>query len=536
MPSAKHIPLAILSLILISAVTVLIIGFRFAREEKTTTLKQDRKPLSNFSTRLLEELGSLDSLYQKHLLDIRDQIHSGSSNIKISAICRNIVGVEQVSIFREAQNPNYLDLRETDRSSPISLPRQSGDPSVSGGIIVDIAEIKRAKSGVDFQWIRQPGHPPHFAARLDYKTVMVLRINPEITSAEMDAALADWLTDAFAPIEAAGIPATLQNPSGKVIISTEVPITGSDPDLLIPLPSTFGDWKISSWGKKEMTIAYNQPVLIGSATLAVVLVIAGIFGYTQQQRALHLAEQRVSFVNQISHELRTPMTNILLNIDLLSDSLTNENRPQIKRLELISEEANRLSRLLENVLTFSTREKTHPFSEKSRQILRLIPCDVKQIIDSVLFQFAPTLSRKNLTARQSLPDSPVFALVDPDALSQIIGNLISNVEKYAADGGKFEISIKAISSNKTVSLSITDFGPGVPASEAARIFKPFVRLSDATTEGVSGTGLGLAIARDLAESMNGKLVMEPCDQTSHEGCRFILTLPLSVKNVVTMAS
>lgn len=536
MPSAKHIPTAILCLILASAVAVLVIGFRFAKEEQNITLEQDRTPLSNFATRLLSEIGNLHSLYESHLLDIRDQIHSGSSNIEITAVCRNIVGVEQATVFHTGRPPVHLDLRGNDRPTPLPLPRESGDPAAGDGIIVDIGEIEKTKPGADFLWIRQSGHPPHFAARLDYKTTLVLRIDPEQTAAEMDAALATWLPNAFTPIEIAGIPTILENPGGDILTSTGSPDSAAAPDLLLPVPSMFGEWKISSWEETAKVVSYNQPVLIGSATLAVVLVVAGFFGYNQQLRALRLAGQRVSFVNQVSHELRTPMTNILLNIDLLSDTLADEGRPGAKRLGLIREEASRLSRLLENVLTFSSREKDRESTDDSRQMLRLSSCDVSQALDSVLSQFSPTLGRKTIAVSRSQPDSPVYVLADPDAFSQIIGNLISNVEKYAADGGKFEIAVKTPPSNDTVSITITDFGPGIPGSEAARIFLPFVRLSDATTEGVSGTGLGLAIARDLAESMNGKLVMEPGSEANHEGCRFILTLPLSAENIVSMAS
>ena len=397
-------------------------------------------------------------------------------------------------------------------------------------------KIENAEPGADFQWINQPNHPPHFAAKLKNKTTLVLRINPAQAAAATDEGLADWLPNAFAPIKVAEIPTAIHNPSGEIIASTENADYGETPNVLLPIPSTFGEWTISSWDLKETVTYYNQPVLIGSASLAIILAIAGFFGFTQQQLAFRLAEQRASFVNRVSHELRTPMTNILLNIDLLNDSLSEDDKPRTNRLSLIREEASRLSRLIENVLTFSRREKSKNSVEEARQSLHIIPCDVNQVIDSVLSQFSPTLTRNNLVVQRSEPDATTFALADPDAFSQIISNLISNVEKYATSGGKFDITVDATVANNVVTISITDFGPGIPESEASRIFHPFVRLSDATTDGVSGTGLGLAIARDLAESMNGKLTVESGNKTEHEGSRFILTLPSSANNIVSMAS
>lgn len=94
-------------------------------------------------------------------------------------------------------------------------------------------------------------------------------------------------------------------------------------------------------------------------------------------------------------------------------------------------------------------------------------------------------------------------LADPDALRQILGNLLSNIEKYAAAGGLAEITLAE--SDETVILAVKDLGPGIPDRENERIFLPFHRLDDRTSEGVTGTGLGLAIARDLAITMGGSL-------------------------------
>jgi len=264
-------------------------------------------------------------------------------------------------------------------------------------------------------------------------------------------------------------------------------------------------------------------VLIAAAALALFLAIEGIFGFTYQQRAVKLAEQRVSFVNRVSHELRTPLTNILLNIDLVSDSMPEgpNAKSATRRLGLIRDESSRLSRLLENVLTFSQRGKSHA--------PRITSCDPTEIVRDVVVQFSASLDRKQLSAKIIEPTHPVHALADQDALSQIVSNLISNVEKYAPGTDEFSIEISESANDKSVLISVIDRGEGISKDNASRIFQPFTRLNEKTTEGVSGTGLGLSIERDLAEKMNGTLKLIP----RKDGAHFQLTLPSATASEAT---
>ena len=120
-------------------------------------------------------------------------------------------------------------------------------------------------------------------------------------------------------------------------------------------------------------------------------------------------------------------------------------------------------------------------------------------------------------------------LADPDSLRQILGNLLSNIEKYAAVGGLADITLAE--TDETVILLVKDLGPGISAREHERIFLPFHRLDDRPSEGVTGTGLGLAIARDLATAMGGSLRLVPQDGP---GASFELRLPAAASaNVIT---
>lgn len=534
--AVRHSPLWILALILISAGAVLVLGFLFARESRVVTIEQDRAPLSRFTSELLKEVESLDDLYESRLLDVRDRIGSGENTLHVASAFREIVGAEQAIIVPREGSLVSLDLRETDRSEPLPRTLRKGENGFGNGITFDFDELERGAFLSGFYWLERPGEALHFATMLDYDTAFVLRIKKAAAIRAADEWLVSWAPDVFAPVQASGITASVHGPLNNVIVSTGA-VTGSEPpNLILPVSSVFGEWSVSSHPKTEVVTSYSLPVMIGSSALAVVLVLAGVFGFTQQCRAVRLAEQRVSFVNRVSHELRTPMTNILLNVDLLEDSVAEGNVVAAKRLGLVKEEAGRLSRLLENVLCFSRREKRKGSQEAPGQTLRVVPCSIAGIIDAVLDQFGPTLLRKNIKVLKGELETPPVVLADQDALMQIISNLISNVEKYAAAGGALEFFVETSETGKAVILSVMDRGPGVPRSDASKIFRPFERLSEATKEGVSGTGLGLAIARDLAESMGGSLEIDFEQRGEGEGACFVLTLPRSADNIVRIAS
>ncbi len=145
--------------------------------------------------------------------------------------------------------------------------------------------------------------------------------------------------------------------------------------------------------------------------------------------------------------------------------------------------------------------------------------DIDETIQRTLDQFAPALRARGIAVRfDGQAKGP--ARFDSDALEQIVGNLISNVEKYAAQGG--ELIVESRRDGAEAFIVVADQGPGVPPAQRERVFLPFVRLGGELTEGATGTGIGLAIARDLARMHGGDLRLAP----SERGARFELTLRL----------
>ena len=237
-------------------------------------------------------------------------------------------------------------------------------------------------------------------------------------------------------------------------------------------------------------------ILSGVFALVVVTILLAVYFYRENRKLITDALQKVSFVNQVSHELKTPLTNIRLYTELLESRLSDAK--DLDHLEVISSESRRLSRMISNVLTFSRGGKNG---------FNVTPADVviDDIIRSALDSFAPSLRQKSIEVVLRC-GAPAVVQTDRDFVEQVLSNLIANAEKYAAGGGYLEIV-----SSQTASLTtivVADQGPGIPQRERKNIFKPFYRISNRLSDGVSGAGIGLAISRKLAERMGGSLILD----------------------------
>ena len=282
-----------------------------------------------------------------------------------------------------------------------------------------------------------------------------------------------------------------------------------------PLPAPLSAWSLSVQMADVVghsASPWNLQLILGLATAAIVMGLIAWHLYRESSREMRLAGQRVSFVNQVSHELKTPLTNISLYAELAEQRLPEDADAARECLQVVTTESARLSRLISNVLTFSKHQRG------SLQP-RLAEVNLQELLSGIVEQFRPVLAAKGHRLNADLSISRTVR-TDADMVGQIIGNLLSNVEKYAGAGG--EVILCAKQSPAASLISVRDHGPGIPAVHQERIFDAFYRVSDNLSDGHSGTGLGLSIARDLARSLGGDL---RCETPLGSGALFILTLP-----------
>lgn len=306
------------------------------------------------------------------------------------------------------------------------------------------------------------------------------------------------------------------------------PGSGEKSLAMLPLSHPLGSWKLEYFAPALNGVAVANSLGMVAAVLVIGLALAGLasYLYREHQRELQLAQQRVNFVNQVSHELKTPLTNIRLYAELLEteladardDTAQHRDAKAHQYLGIITAESQRLSRLIANVLSFGQFQKSEPR-------LSLQAARVDDLIAGCIAAFKPALDAKGITVRW---DAHADALVwlDPLALEQILNNLISNVEKYAASGGVLHLTSSQGTGMSTV--EVRDFGPGIAASEQQRVFQPFYRVSSRLTDGVAGTGIGLDIARRLARLHGGDVSL--CEATPGTCFRVVLrTAPVEEK-------
>lgn len=327
-----------------------------------------------------------------------------------------------------------------------------------------------------------------------------------------------WIADIIAELPdtpnivqgAESVPSRIQIvESGKDVIYKWGPFDPAfeePPTTEIRLSSPLSAWQLQTFVPMQLMTAGRS----GTFNLIAGLVISGLaligLAYAidlQFGRELREASRRVSFVNQVSHELRTPLTNIRMYAELLDrdlDSLEENIEQPRRRLSVILSESQRLTRLIGNVLAFARQEK---------QTLRVCRKEVivDEIIQSVLDSFRPSLEQKEIEVELDL-NAAQSVMIDPDILEQILGNLISNVEKYAADGKWMKIH--SSQSAQAIKLAVSDHGPGIDPSNHGKVFEPFWRASDELSQS-AGTGIGLTIVRFLARLHGGDVQVQSTD-------------------------
>ena len=223
----------------------------------------------------------------------------------------------------------------------------------------------------------------------------------------------------------------------------------------------------------------------------------------------------MDFISTVSHELRTPMTSIKGFVDtLLSAGDKLDKNSQIRFLKIIKSQVERLTRLVENLLTVSKFE-----SGKYESVYKEI--NIKKSVQSVVDSLTPKYEKYSFHNDVE----PYFSIWgDSDKFMQVMTNLIDNAAKYSKDGSNVWIRANFNSDNQNmIDIVVEDEGVGIPQEFYDKIFTRFSRIDNPLTRSVQGTGLGLYITKSLVESMDGKISVH--GHENNIGSSFVVSLP-----------
>ncbi len=293
------------------------------------------------------------------------------------------------------------------------------------------------------------------------------------------------------------------------------PPSGAPPSARVTLSPPWDAWRLVYYPSPARRAGFmagsGWGLALGLGALILSLVGLAAYFYRESDREMREAAQRVTFVTQVSHELKTPLTNIRLYAELLDRDLEDDDDKPRHRVSIIVSEAQRLSRLINNILTFSRQRR-------GKLTVAPKPVRIDPLIEGMVAQFEPALASSGVEVEMTL-DAPHATRADADTVDQILANLLSNVEKYAAQGRWVGVSTRQ--DDRYTYVVVSDRGPGISLEHRERVFQPFYRISDRLADGVTGTGIGLALSAELARKNSGALRLLPTDR----GACFELVLP-----------
>lgn len=257
------------------------------------------------------------------------------------------------------------------------------------------------------------------------------------------------------------------------------------------------------WPKERDLRIKTADIINGYEKIGTVAVVQNITEFKK------LENMRSQFVANVSHELKTPLTSIKGFAETLKD--VHDDKTKEKFLNIINDEADRLTRLISDILTLSDIENSKEV--KTDEI------NVEKTINEVYYLVSKSAENKNISVTlycENVPD----IIGDKDKFKQMIINLVDNAIKYTENGGKVEVGTKV--ENENCIIWVKDNGVGIPKVHLSRLFERFYRVDKARSRAQGGTGLGLAIVKHIVMSFNGAIDVQ---SEVGAGSTFTVTIP-----------
>lgn len=241
--------------------------------------------------------------------------------------------------------------------------------------------------------------------------------------------------------------------------------------------------------------------------------IAVLHDVTEQQQ---VEQERREFVANVSHELRTPLTSMNSYIEALESGAWKDDALAPQFLSVTREETERMIRLVNDLLQLSKMDN------ESDQITKEIVA-FNMFINKIINRHE--MSAKDTTFVREIPKQTIFTEIDPDKMTQVFDNVITNAMKYSRGDKRVEFHVKQNSLYNRMTIRVKDNGIGIPINKVDKIFDRFYRVDKARTRKMGGTGLGLAISKEIVEAHNGRIW---ANSVEGQGTSIFITLPCEV--------
>ncbi len=298
----------------------------------------------------------------------------------------------------------------------------------------------------------------------------------------------------------------------------------TDVDLLLERP--LGSWRLVSHYPEGTAVGGLVGRTAWVSPIAVVLLVALVLlGATltlgSAAREIRLSRLQTDFVSSVSHELRTPLTSIRMFVETLQSGRLKDQDKVDECLELLNQETERLSRMIERVLGWARMEA-------GRRIYEIETVSAQELIGDALQALrSQRLMSAEVEISVELPEGLPDLRVDRDAIVEALLNLLQNAVKYTP--APRNIGVEAIQRGREVGITVHDNGPGIAKADRKRIFEKFYQadtlLSSATQGGADrGSGLGLSIVRAVVRGHGGRVELS---SELGAGSRFTLWLPMA---------
>lgn len=242
--------------------------------------------------------------------------------------------------------------------------------------------------------------------------------------------------------------------------------------------------------------------------------LGSLFVFHDLTRIKQLERTRQEFVANVSHELRTPLSLIKGFVETLLDGAKNDPELAVRFLRTIEKHTDRLTFLIEDLLTISRLES-------GQIVMNLHPVELRQEVAHVINDLQARAAEKLVALHNDIPAN-LSARADSDRLEQVLFNLVENAIKYGRSEGTVTIGGQANSGGNKVELWVRDDGPGIPPDSRDRVFERFYRVDRARSRETGGTGLGLSIVKHIVQAHGGEVWVK---SEVGQGTTFFFTLP-----------